>query len=185
MPKTYPALKRAIAQLIDQDQPKQALNCLVVALEQQTFWVNHGQKWWHLYYQAIKLINNQSADDPAMMAMKKQLIKLSMKGPQPWQGKETAYCLASVSIWAYLLGQHQKAVAGASAAHHAAPNWAYPDYLLGWYGLHLEGIEPVPYFVRAIKRDGLYWQKFTQDPSIKAHQGVLEAVKGALKKKML
>jgi hypothetical protein len=109
-----------------------------------------------------------------------RLRKLLILGPQPWQGFAVAYSFASFSFCSFLAGKYNKAIEYISIANHAEKSWGYPEYLLGWYGLLLEGISPVPHFVRAIHCNKRYWQLLQHDPLVAKFPTVLQKVKKAL-----
>jgi hypothetical protein len=163
--KTYLGLKHQAAVLSRHKRPLEALTLLISALRTQHFWSNHTKKWWRLMNTAVFI-----AQDLEPWTQKRfsepliRLLNLSKNAPQPWQGREVAYCFATLSLWSFQEGKTQKAIDKITTAIHADPSWGYSEYLLGWYGLLLEGIEPVPHFVRAIKIDGGLWQTLKQDP---------------------
>lgn len=162
---TYLGLKFHALALNREKRPLEALSLLIPALRRTTFWNNHTKKWWKLMTMAICV-----AQDLEPWTQKRfcepllRLLNLSHNAPQPWQGREVAYCFATLSLWSFQEGKTQKALDKIRIAIHADPTWGYSEYLLGWYGLLLEGIEPIPHFVRAISMQGGLWQCFIQDP---------------------
>lgn len=164
-----------------QKRPLEALTILIQALSTQQFWINHPSKWWKLMIQAVLISHDlfpyveKQCSEPLL-----QLINISQYAPQPWQGREVAYCFATLSLWSYQKGRTQKAIDKIRAAIHADPQWGYAEYLLGWYGLLLEGIDPASHFVRAIQIDGRLWQCFKQDPLVARFPEIYNIVEGLL-----
>jgi hypothetical protein len=164
-------------------RPLEALTLLIQALKTQRFWINHPAKWWKLMIQAVLIARDLFPivkDSPCEPLHR--LINLSQHAPQPWQGKEVAYCFATLSLWSYQEGRTQKAIDKIRAAIHADPHWGYAEYLLGWYGLLLEGIDPVPHFVRAIQLESHLMGSFNQDPLIVHFPEIKEAVESLIKR---
>lgn len=165
--KTYLGFLLKSKALDRQKRPLEALTVLIQALSGQPFWINHATKWWKLMMQAVLISGDlfphveKKCSEPLV-----QLMNLSENAPQPWQGTEVAYCFATLSLWSYQQGRTQKAIDKIRVAIHADPHWGYAEYLLGWYGLFLEGIDPIPHFVRAIQIDGELWERFKQDPLV-------------------
>ena len=176
--KTFYGLKMQVAQLCRQDQPIEALNLLLDRLNENHFWGNHAKKWWELMRIAVAIAQDLHLDTSDRLYQPLQkLLKLCMDGPQPWQGYNVAYSFVSLSLWSFQRGKTQKALEQVNIAIHADPFWGYPEYLLGWYGLILEGIDPVPHFVRAIQINWNFFQKLKQDPLSQHFPETLQAVK--------
>ncbi len=181
--KTYYGLKIQTEYLRARGQELLALNLLIKSLEKNTFWFNHTVKWWHLMATAILIAQSLELYSQEKMCLPLQrLMKLMVLGPQPWSGREVAFCFATMSFWSFLSGKNNKAIEQVNIAIQAEKTWGYPEYLLGWYGLLLEGLDPVPHFLRAIKCNGRYWQLLQHDPLIAQHPDVLQKVKQANEK---
>ncbi len=167
--------------LCREKRPLEALLVLINALKTERFWHNHADKWWKLMNQAVLIARDLfSCSDHHQTDPLHQLINLSQHAPQPWQGREVAYCFALLSLWSYQEGRTQKAIDKIRAAIHADPGWGYAEYLLGWYGLLLQGIDPVEHFVRAIQIEGKLRQSFAQDPLIARFPEIRESVESLL-----
>lgn len=183
--KTYLGLKHQARALSREKRPLEALSLLVPALQTRHFWPHHSKKWWRLMTTAVSI-----AQDLEPWTQKRfcepliRLLNLSHNAPQPWQGREVAYCFATLSLWSFQEGKTQKAIDKIKIAIHADPSWGYSEYLLGWYGLLLEGIEPVTHFVRAIKIEGGLWQTLKQDPLLSHFPDVQLAVEQELNGKI-
>lgn len=163
--KTYLGLQYQALALNREKRPLEALSLLTVAMRRQQFWPHHASKWWKLMMIAIHIAQNlEPWTQKRFCEPLVRLLNLSHNAPQPWQGREVAYCFATLSLWSFQEGKSQKAFEKIRIALHADPTWGYSEYLLGWYGLLLEGIEPVEHFVRAINREGALRQSFMQDP---------------------
>lgn len=175
--KTYYGLNMQVVLLRQHGQQIEALNLIIQGLNENQFWGNYTAKWWHLMHIAVSIAQDLSlnaqhqACEPLM-----HLLKLSMVGPQPWQGYHVAYSFASFSLWSFQFGKTQRAIEQVNIAIHADPSWGYPEYLLGWYGLVLEGIDPVPHFVKAIHINWSFFQRLRQDPFCQRFPDVLQAV---------
>jgi hypothetical protein len=178
---TYLGILLRSKALNHQKRPLEALTVLIQALNTQQFWINHSAKWWKLMIQAVLISRDlfpsveKQFSEPLL-----QLMSVSQNAPQPWQGREVAYCFATFSLWSYQKGRIQKAIDKIRVAIHADPQWGYAEYLLGWYGLLLEGIDPVPHFVRAIQIEGGLWQCFKQDPLVARFPEMVDIVEGLL-----
>lgn len=175
---TYLGLSLQVAQLRHQGQQIEALNLLINGLAHGRFWTNHVARWWHLMRMAVNIAQDlqfnlkEKSCEPLQ-----RLMKLSAISPQPWQGYDVAYSFVSFSLWSFEMGKTQKAIDYVNIAIHADNSWGYPEYLLGWYGLLLEGIDPVPHFVRGIKSNWSFFQRLKQDPLCQHFPEVLQAVK--------
>jgi|GEM_PF-2129222 len=178
--KTFWGLKCRLVELKAKDQHRSALQLLLEALEHRHFWRDHEAKWWSLMRKAIALSQDLQLENKAESQPLLRLIKLSQNAPQPWQGYDVAYSFASLSLWSFIQGKSPIALEQVKSAIYADPSWAYPEYLLGWYGLWLEGIDPVKHFVRAIQLDWRYFQRLKQDPHCQQFPQILEAVKQAV-----
>lgn len=162
---TYWGLRFRARQLVNEKQPIQALSLLVPALGHQHFWFNHDAKWWQLMQIAINIAQRfEPWTQKPICEPLRRLLSLSDNAPQPWQGRAVAYCYATLSLWAFQEGFIQKALDKITIAIHADKSWGYPEYLLGWYGLLLEGIDPILHFKRAIQIDAYWLQYLNQDP---------------------
>jgi hypothetical protein len=175
---TYVGLTLQVAQLRRQGQQLEALNLLIQGLTQCHFWTNHVARWWRLMRIAVSIAQDMQFNlkEKTCEPLQK-LIKLSANSPQPWQGYDVAYSFVSFSLWSFEMGKTHKAVDYVNTAIHADPSWGYPEYLLGWYGLLLEGIDPVPHFVKGIQANWSFFQRLKQDPLCQHFPEVLQAVK--------
>lgn len=176
--KTFYGLKIQVAKLCRQDEPIEALNLLLDGLAENHFWRKHAMKWWELMRMAIGIAQDLHLDTTDRLYQPLQrLLKLCMSGPEPWQGYNVAYSFVSLSLWSFQRGKTQKAIEQVNIALHADPAWGYPEYLLGWYGLVLEGIDPVPHFVKAIKINWDFFQKLKQDPLCQRFPEMIQVIK--------
>jgi hypothetical protein len=178
--KTFWGLKCRLVELKAKGQQNIALSFLLEALEHRRFWRDHEAKWWSLMRKAVLVAQDLELQNKAESQPLLRLIKLSQNAPQPWQGYDVAYCFASLSLWSFVQGKSSVALDQVKIAQHADPSWAYSEYLLGWYGLWLEGIDPVKHFVRAIHLDWGYLQCLIQDTHCQQFPQVLQAVKQAV-----
>lgn len=176
--KTYYGLLRQVESLKSEGQGVTALHLLLHALKRSYYWSNHADKWWHLMRTSIML-----AQDLQLNASENtcgpihQLMKLSNDAPQPWQGYTVAYCFASLSLWSFESGKINRAIHQVKLAINADASWGYPEYLLGWYGLHFEGIDSVTHFVSAIKRNWQFLQRLKHDPVCQKFPQILQEVR--------
>lgn len=175
--KTYYGLTLQVSQLRRQGKPLEALNVLVHGLTHGNFWRDHSSKWWSLMKTAVGIAQDLKLGGFNRFEPTQQLLKLSRVAPQPWQGYDVAYSFVALSLWSFSQGKTQRAIEHAQIAIHADPSWGYPEYLFGWYGLILEGIDSVPHFVRAIKADRRYFQRLKQDPLLQQFPDILQSVK--------
>lgn len=176
--KTFYGLKTQLREFIQQEQKQPALNLLLQALKENHFWVNHPLKWWWLMRIAMNMM--QDLHLPLAKPQERELcalIKLFSNAPQPWYGYDVAYSFAALSLWCFQNGKVQKAIEYIHVAIHADPQWGYPEYLLGWYGLQLEGIDPIPHFARAIQRDEHFLHQLQHDPLCQYFPKMVETVK--------
>lgn len=178
--KTFWGLKCRLVELKAKGQQNIALSFLLEALQHRRFWRDHEAKWWLLMRKAVMLAQDLELENKAESQPLLRLIKLSQNAPQPWQGYDVAYCFASLSLWSFVQGKSATALDQVKIARHADPSWAYPEYLFGWYGLWLEGIDPVKHFVRAIHLDWRYLQRLKQDAHCQQFPQVLHAVNQAV-----
>lgn len=176
--KTFYGFIFQVRQLQRHGQPLLALNLLLMRLAHPSFWGNHTQKWWYLMYMAVNIAQNLSlsAHDKQCEPLQR-LMKLSLTAPQPWQGYHAAYCFAALSLWSLAQGKTQKALVQINTSLHADPLWGYSEYLLGWYGLILEGIDSIAHFAKAVCIDSDYLQRLKQDPMIAHFPEIVEAVR--------
>lgn len=175
--KTFWGLKGRLMELKAKGQQNIALSLLLEALERRRFWGNHEAKWWSLMRKAVFLAQDLPQENKAKSQSLLRLVKLSQNAPQPWQGYDVAYCFATLSLWSFMQGRSSVALDEVNIARHADPSWAYPEYLLGWFGLWIEGIDPVKYFVRAIHLDWRYFQRLKDDPNCQQFPHIIHAVK--------
>lgn len=179
--KTFYGLKLQVLQLRSQGEQIEALNALIQALTKNHFWVSHTAKWWYLMQMAVSIAQDlQLSDSNKICEPVKRLFKLILQAPSPWYGYHAAYSFVSLSLWSFQFGKTQNALMQVNSAIHADASWGYPEYLLGWYGLVLEGIDPVPHFVKAIQFDWNFFRRLKQDPLCQKFPNVLENVKKAL-----
>ena len=182
--KNFYGLKMQVTQWHRQGQSAEALNAIVEWLNDQHFGKQNAKKWWTLMRMAVSLVQDlPQSHHNAHYEKIKELLKISKTAPQPWQGYDVAYGFAMLSLWALRQGKTQSAIDKIHIAIHADPSWGVPEYLLGCYGLLLEGIDPVEHFVRAIDKDPRYFQQFIQDPLVEQFPEVIKTVKETLSKK--
>lgn len=175
---TYWGLRFRARVLVKEKQPLEALSVLIAGLNNQYFWFNHTAKWWQLMQMAINIAQRfEPWTQKPICAPLKRLLSLSDSAPQPWQGRAVAYCYATLSLWFFQEGNIPKALDKVRIAIHADRSWGYPEYLLGWYGLLIEGIDPIKHFIRAIQIDGRWQQCLMQDPLLNHFPAVRDAVK--------
>lgn len=176
--KTFQGLLSQVMQLRRQGKLIEALNVLLEGLAHNYYWRDHAKKWWHLMYVAVNIAQNLQLGEVSSQYSEplQRLLKLSLRAPQPWQGYQVAYCFTAFSLWSFAQKKFQKAIEQVNIALHADPLWGYPEYLLGWYGLVLEGIDSVSHFVKAIRIDSNFYQKLKQDPFLNHFPEVLKAV---------
>ncbi|MFI4937617.1 MAG: hypothetical protein ACHQJ6_03805 [Candidatus Berkiellales bacterium] len=181
--KTYHGLTAQVSQLLREDQPLKALNLLLEGLGNDQFWHHHAKKWWHLMRLAVEITQTLklAVSNPFCKPIQR-LLKLSTLAPQPWQGSDVAFCFSTFSLWSFIQGKTQKAILQINNAIHADLTWGYSEYLLGWYGLALEGIDPVSHFVKAIKIDRRYFEQLKNDPLCRAFPDVLALVEQEVSK---
>lgn len=178
--KTFWGLKCRLVELKAKGQQRIAWSVLLEALEHRRFWLDHEAKWWSLMRKAVLLAQDLELENKVESQPLLRLIKLSQNAPQPWQGYDVAYCFVSFSLWSFVQGKSSAVLDQVKTAIHADPSWAYPEFLLGWYGLWLEGIDPVKHFVRAIHLDWQYLQRIMEEPHCQRFPQVLQAVKQAV-----
>lgn len=176
--RTYYGLLKQVDRLKQEGQGVKALQMLIHALKRNYYWSDHANKWWHIMRTSIML-----AQDLQLNASENtcepihQLMKLSINAPQPWQGFTVAYCFASLSLWSFESGKINRAIHQVKLAINADASWGYSEYLLGWYGLHFEGIDSVAHFVKAIKSNWLFFQRLKQDPLCQKFPQILQEVR--------
>jgi len=175
---TFYGIQRQVAQFQKQGLLQESVNYLIEALNSVHFVFHHHQKWWQLMRQALNSIpSSQNPHSQAMLQSIQQLLKIASLAPQPWHGENISYCFATLSLWAFSFDKIQKALDFIRIAHRACPDWGYPAYLIGWYGLQVEGIEPIHYFVKAITQDKQFLVRLEQDPLALQFPEVIAEVK--------
>lgn len=181
---TFYGLKLQVSQLCSHGEQIEALNALIQGLSQNHFWVNHAAKWWLLMQMAVSIAQDlQLSDSQKICVPVQRLFKLILQAPTPWYGYHVAYCFVSLSLWSFQFGKTQNALMQVNSAIHADTTWGYPEYLLGWYGLLLEGIDPVPHFVKAIQANWNFFRRLKQDPLCQRFPEIIERVKKTLLEK--
>lgn len=175
---SYSAVLAKAKKLEKQGCRTQALNVLINCLANNYFWHDHPTKWWKLMAEAVRisqdLANKSSAELPFPI---RRLLALSTDSPQPWCGFNVSYCFAAFSLWAFEQGKLRQALIFLQSSIRADSTWGYPEYLKGWYGLMVKGIDPIPHFVKAVQLDWTYLQRVTQDPLCKQFPKVIAEVK--------
>ncbi|MBS0289936.1 MAG: hypothetical protein JSS07_07895 [Proteobacteria bacterium] len=175
--KTFYGLKTQVEELCMHGQQIEALQLLIERLNRQHFWLNHAVKWWVLMRLSIQIAQDlpkstlNRVSDPIQ-----HLFKLGGYAPMPWRGEDVAYSFVALSLWSFELGKTQKAIEQVNSAIHADISWGYPEYLLGCYGLLLEGIEPVTHFVKAVELNWNFLERLKQDPLCQQFPDVIQAV---------
>ncbi len=178
--KTFWGLVYRLNDLKAQGQSLLALQLILDELEYQYYWRDHEEKWWSLMRKAVSLSQDLQLEHKEGSKPLLRIMALIKNAPQPWQGYDVAYSFVTLSLWSFIQGKSQAALSQVKTALHADPSWAYPEYLLGWYGLWLEGVDPVKHFVRAIQLDWRYFKRLKQDPHCQQYPEVLSAVKQAI-----
>lgn len=176
-PSSFIGIQLSVLKLRAKGQLNEALKLLLKALATSHFWWGHEGKWWSMMKEASILAQDLQLVGQTEPGPFLQLCKLCKYAPQPWQGYDVAYSFVSLSLWSFIQGKAHHALEQVKIAVHADPSWAYPEYLLGWYGLWLEGIDPVKHFVRAVHLDWQYWERLKQDPQCQQFPEVLSLVK--------
>lgn len=176
--KTFHGLTSQVMQLRRQGELIEALNVLLEGLAKNHYWKDHANKWWHLMYLAVNIAQNLQLGEVSSQYSEplQRLLKLSTRAPQPWHGYQVAYCFCAFSLWSFAQKKFPKAIEQVNVAVHADLTWGYPEYLLGWYGLVLEGMDPVSHFVKAVHIDSNFFQKLKQDPFLHHFPEVLAAI---------
>lgn len=176
--KTFYGIQAQINQSHPSEQKSVLLKKLLQPLTETYFGFNHSLKWWRLMRSAVGIMGNFPATQTQeVMDLLPQLMKLCAVAPQPWQGYNVAYSFATLSLWCFRFGKVEKALDYINLAIHADPHWGYPEYLLGWYGLQLEGIDPIPHFARAIHQNKSFFDQLQQDPLCRYCPKIIKAVK--------
>ena len=91
-----------------------------------------------------------------------------------------SYTLVCLSLWRFQRGQMEMAIKLAALAIQADPSWAYPDYLLGWYGCFTLEVDPTPYFFEAIRKDWRYAKRVLNDKIIQNQTDIIKHIKHKL-----
>ena len=175
--KSFYGLKMQVSLWHRQGEPLKALHAIFDWLTLHHFEKEGSQKWWYLMRMAVSLAQDLPVNKNDVNSdLIKKLEKMGNIAPQPWQGFDVAYSFSMLSLWSLRQGKTQKAMEQVTIALHADPNWGTPEYLLGCYGLLLEGIDPVVHFARAIKINGHYLQQLNKDPLVAQYPDILQQV---------
>ena len=170
---TFYGIKLRAEKLRRQGQNKAAFESLIKGLRLGDFW-SHHPRWWTLMCMAVNLVHDAHLHQKLKSRLPMRLCtKLIMKAPQPWSGRDVAYCFLQCSLWAFQDNKIQKAIQCAQSAVYADPNWGYGDYLLGCYALQLGHGSPLVHFERAIQADASLNARLIEDDLIRQFPKIL------------
>lgn len=155
---------------------------LLIELLLMPYYLHEPEEWWRLMHEVVSLIQYQQVAyllrEPAI---EDHLMKLLCHCPEePHRGYDAAYSLTAFSLWMFERGNVHVALQLIQAAVKADPTWAYPEYLFGWYGLFVEGIDTVAHFVKSVHLDWNFLQKIKQDWACKRFPAVLKTVQQSM-----
>ncbi|MFM8453799.1 MAG: hypothetical protein ACKOAD_02265 [Gammaproteobacteria bacterium] len=155
---------------------------LVIELLSMPHYKQAPEEWWRLMRYTTSLLQHQQISYFLRdFAIEDQLIILAGNGPKDYVGYDVSYSLIGFSLWMFERGNVFAAIKLVEQATKADPTWAYPEYLLGWYGLFVQGVDSASHFVNAVHIDWSFLQRIKKDrvcqkfPEIvrKVHQSVV------------
>lgn len=93
---------------------------------------------------------------------------------------DCSYSLICLALWRFQRGQMEMALKLAALAAQADSTWAYPHYLLGWFGCFTLEFDPLPHFVEAIHRDWRYAKRIMKDKIVQNQTDIVKQLKDKL-----
>lgn len=135
------------------------------------------EQWWHIMRFAVTCEQERRLMTFVYdLEAENKLIRLGISGPTPWEGYDVAYVYTSFSIWYFERGLIESAVDMINLATDADLTWAYPEFMLGWYGLFVNDVDPIVHFGEAVRRDWRMLQRIRNDRACQQFPTVIKKV---------
>lgn len=164
--------------LTQRGQSRQALTHLIKILQSKRFRGNRVYRWWYLMRQAISIAQDAQLDGlPPPLEEIEQIIAMASHSPGPRVGYDAAYSFIGLGLWAFQMGDRNKAIQYVHQAIMADQEWGYPEYLMGWLALFDSQIDPIPHFVNATRVNWSFFHRIKKDPVCQQHPEVIRKVK--------
>lgn len=136
-----------------------------------------NEQWWYILRFAVTCEQERRLVTFVYdLEAENKLIRLGISGPTPWEGYDVAYVYTSFSIWYFERGLIDSAVDMINLATDADLNWAYPEFMLGWYGLFVNDVDPIVHFGEAVRRDWRMLQRIRNDRACQQFPMVIKKV---------
>ena len=139
--------------------------------------------WWYLMRSAISLLQEQQMTELVVNpAFENKLILWGFDHYNPRFGKNdlVAYCFIAYSLWLFERAKVIEAIEFAKIAACSNPLWGYPEYLVGWYSLFLDGKESLEYFKLAIDKNWSFLHRINQDKMCQRHKSLIKQLNNNL-----
>ena len=129
------------------------------------------RQWWRCLAAAIEALDGHWHD-----TLRADVLTLATELPAA-EGPEAARALMGLARWKSDDRDYEGAHALASLAAEADPNWAEPDFLLGWCGLLLARMDAAEWLGRAVEKDHRMLFRIVNDPICKRRPHIVTALK--------
>ncbi len=124
--------------------------------------------WWcflsYAVYCAHMLKNNR---------IMSKLISISKNGFESCDGHYASYCFCRFSHFMYLNGEYERATDYAEKAMKADSTSGEPHYLLGYYNLFINDMDPLNHFKEAVIKDPSLLNRIVNHPSIQNFPSII------------
>ncbi len=167
----------AIGRLRKKQDYYKLYNLLLDCLSRNTFKKRKSYQWWYLMRFAVAIAQERQINWLIRdIRLEDNLILLGSLGPRPLKGYDVAYAFVGYSLWMFERGDVLGAINLIQIAEQADESWGYPEYLHGWYGLFIRGVDSITHFTRAVHIDWSFLQRMKHDKTCKEHPDVLHEV---------
>jgi|SaaInlStandDraft_6_1057023.scaffolds.fasta_scaffold00039_67 hypothetical protein len=141
----------------------------------------YKDKWWYILRFAVTCEQERRLMTFFYdLEAENKLIRLGISGPTPWEGYNVAYVYTSFSIWYFERGLIASAIDMINLATEADLTWAYPEFMLGWYGLFVNDVDPIIHFGEAVRRDWNMLSRIRNDRACQQFPSVIKKVSQAV-----
>lgn len=130
------------------------------------------RRWWRFLGAAVEALEDRWHDE-----LRSEILHLAAPPLPPAEGPEAARPLLGLARWKSDARDYEGAHELAGLAAEADPDWAEPDFLLGWCGLLLARMDAADLLGRAVDKDHRMLFRIVNDPICKRRPHIAAALK--------
>lgn len=172
------AAKAYLYYLIHRNRFPDLIHFLIVLITESTL---DKDQIWSICKQGVQAVQiRQLSPDVVILAKIEALTELIPDKLAVQTSYDCSYTMVCLALWRFQRGQMEGALKLAALAAQADPTWAYPHYLLGWFGCFTMEFDPLPHFLEAINKDWRYAKRIMNDKIVQNQIDIVKQVKHKL-----